>query len=67
MLLNGTSIVNMVENPATKVVLPHRFFATSALGAAADGELLPDHGITPFRVLDPLLWILNEKGVVPSA
>lgn len=67
MLLNGTVIVNMVENPANKVVLPHRFFATSALGDAADGELLPPHGITPFRVLDPLLWIFHEKGIIPSA
>lgn len=66
MLLNGTVIVNMIENPATKVVLPHRFFATSALGDAANGELLPPHGITPFRVLDPLMWILNQKGVIPS-
>ncbi len=66
MLLNGTVIVNMVENPANNVVLPHRFFATSALGDAADGELLPPHGITPFRVLDPLLWIFHEKGIVPA-
>lgn len=67
MLLNGTAIVNMIENPANRVVLPHRFFATSALGAAADGELLPPHGITPFRILDPLLWILHEKGAIPSS
>ena len=66
MLLNGTVIVNMVENPANGNILPHRFFTTSALGGAADGELLPPHGITPFRVLDPLLWIFHQKGIIPS-
>ena len=39
-------------------------FATSALGDAADGELLPPHGITLFRVLDPLLWIFHEEGII---
>ena len=66
MLLNGAAIVNMVENPASRVILSHSFFATSALGAAADGDLLPLHGITPFRVLDPLLWIMHKKGIIPS-
>ncbi len=66
MLLNGTVIVNMVENPANKTVLPHRFFATSALGDAANGQVLPPRGITPFRVLDPLLWIFHKKGIIPA-
>lgn len=35
-----------------------QFFAVSALGAAPNGETLHAGGIAPFRVLDPLKWIL---------
>lgn len=35
-----------------------RFFAVSALGASPNGETLHAGGIAPFRVLDPLKWIL---------
>ncbi|CAN5279320.1 hypothetical protein BH09ACT11_BH09ACT11_06610 [soil metagenome] len=36
-----------------------RYFAVSALGAAPDGDELDDSGIAPFRVLDPVKWILG--------
>jgi hypothetical protein len=35
-----------------------RYFAVSALGAPPRGEMLHAGGIAPFRVLDPLKWIL---------
>lgn len=41
----------------------YRFFATSALGAAPQGSHLHRSGIAPFRVLDPVLWSLAERGL----
>jgi hypothetical protein len=35
-----------------------RYFAVSALGAPPNGETLHAGGIAPFRVVDPLKWIL---------
>lgn len=41
----------------------YRFFATSALGAAPQGSHLHRSGIAPFRVLDPVLWQLADRGL----
>jgi hypothetical protein len=45
----------------------HRFFGVSALGrpptAAND---VASSGIQPYRVADPLLWLLSEFGAVPK-
>ncbi|MCD9153120.1 hypothetical protein [Aeromicrobium duanguangcaii] len=37
----------------------HRYFAVSALGAHPEGQSLNSAGIAPFRVLDPVKWILS--------
>lgn len=37
----------------------HQYFAVSALGAQPEGDAVPKAGIAPFRVLDPLRWILE--------
>ncbi|WP_448852107.1 TRAFAC clade GTPase domain-containing protein [Corynebacterium sp. 335C] len=63
--LRADDIVNTVENlyrddPGSEM---HRYFAVSALGAAPTGTHLHRNGIAPYRVLDPLLWIFNRKGV----
>lgn len=44
----------------------HRFFGISALGQppTTDNNVAAS-GIQPYRVADPLLWLLNEFGVVP--
>lgn len=63
-VLGGASIVNMVENPANQRRLNHRFFAVSALGGSTDANDVDDHGIRPFRILDPLLWECAERGIV---
>jgi len=45
----------------------HRFFGVSALGQppTADNDVSAS-GIQPYRVADPLLWLLSEFGAVPS-
>jgi hypothetical protein len=43
-----------------------RYFAVSALGAAPDyaAEVVDPGGVQPFRVEEPLLWLLREFGVI---
>ncbi len=43
-----------------------RYFAVSALGAAPDyaAEKIDAGGVQPFRVEEPLLWLLNGFGVI---
>lgn len=43
-----------------------RYFAVSALGAAPDyvAKTLAGGGVAPFRVEEPLLWLLHRLGVV---
>lgn len=40
------------------------FFGITALGAVPNGEELFNGKVNPRRVLDPLLWILAEKGYI---
>ncbi|MGV1004896.1 MAG: TRAFAC clade GTPase domain-containing protein [Candidatus Nanopelagicales bacterium] len=42
------------------------YFATSALGQHSLGEDLHPRGISPFRCVDPLKWILARAGILPS-
>ncbi len=41
-----------------------RYFATSSLGGQPHGSHLQRSGIAPFRVLDPLLWLLYDANVM---
>ncbi len=43
-----------------------RYFAVSALGAAPDyfAQVVDAGGVQPFRVEEPLLWLLNRFGVI---
>jgi hypothetical protein len=41
------------------------FFGVSATGSAQDGAKYPY--VVPWRVEDPLLWLLSELEVIPKA
>ncbi|MFE6867270.1 hypothetical protein ACFVFS_11965 [Kitasatospora sp. NPDC057692] len=44
----------------------YRYFGVSALGAGPTPDaLVAPTGIQPYRVTDPLLWLLSEFGAVP--
>ncbi|MDP9793128.1 hypothetical protein J2S43_001640 [Catenuloplanes nepalensis] len=45
-----------------------RYFAVSALGAEPDydNDVVDPRGVHPFRVDEPLLWLLSQFDVVPS-
>ena len=46
----------------------HRFFGVSALGGApTPDQRVAASGIQPYRVADPLLWLLSGFGAVPKA
>jgi len=62
--LGASNFVLSLEQGAGGKSIPHRFFAISALGASTEGESLSKYGISPFRILDPLKWILDARGVI---
>lgn len=53
-------------NLARQTFQDRRWFAVSALGHQP-GDSLGDAGITPFRCLDPIKWILKENGVLRAS
>nr|WP_276617681.1 SAV_2336 N-terminal domain-related protein [Streptomyces coryli] len=59
--LEGTAIDRLMENTYSRF----RYFGVSALGAAPAGARVAATGIQPYRVADPLLWLLSEFGSVP--
>jgi len=62
--LDAGPMLRNLENPYTRVPFTHRFFAVSALGESPRGAKLHANGITPFRCLDPVRWVLAEQGVL---
>ncbi|MEV6109595.1 hypothetical protein AB0M28_33545 [Streptomyces sp. NPDC051940] len=58
----GVTIDRMLENTYTD----YRYFGVSALGAGPTRDArVAATGIQPYRVADPLLWLLSEFGAVP--
>ncbi|WP_381562117.1 hypothetical protein [Streptomyces eurythermus] len=61
---DGVPIDQALENTFAR----YRYFGVSALGRSATPEArVADTGIQPYRVADPLLWLLSEFGAVPRA
>lgn len=52
------------SNPTTGGYYQSRFFAVSALGSAPQGNRVGSSGISPFRCMDPVRWVLTHKGVL---
>ncbi|NCL74817.1 hypothetical protein AIIKEEIJ_02263 [Rhodococcus sp. YH1] len=61
--LEARSMVMAVDQPHTGASLHSRFFAVSALGESPVGDRLHHSGISPFRCLDPVRWVLAQRGV----
>ncbi|MCB5164117.1 hypothetical protein LG634_04610 [Streptomyces bambusae] len=59
---DGMAIDRILDNNFAR----HRYFGVSALGhgPTPDARVAPT-GIQPYRVADPLLWLLSETGSVP--
>lgn len=50
------------KNPITgQRYQPQRFFAVSALGESPEGDRLHANGISPFRCLDPVDWLMSGQ------
>jgi hypothetical protein len=54
-----------VYNTVARRFMQHSFFAVSATGCASDTNTRRYRYIAPWRVEDPLLWLLAEMGVIP--
>lgn len=52
------------SNPATGGYYDSRFFAVSALGSSPQGNRVGASGISPFRCVDPVRWVLARKQVL---
>ncbi|MGW2272962.1 TRAFAC clade GTPase domain-containing protein [Streptomyces yangpuensis] len=61
---DGVPIDHLLSNHYSR----YRYFGVSALGRnpTPDARVAPT-GIQPYRVADPLLWLLSEFGSVPKA
>lgn len=62
--LEAGPLLTGMQNQVTGRHYDHRFFAVSALGETPEGDKLHRSGITPFRVLDPLRWVLADADVL---
>lgn len=60
----AVNVVNAIANPARGKPYNARFFVTSALGAAPEGDKQDRRGIAPFRCLDPIFWVLADTKVM---
>ncbi|MEU3663688.1 hypothetical protein AB0E77_28685 [Streptomyces sp. NPDC032940] len=61
---DGVQIDQLLDNHYTR----YRYFGVSALGRNPTPEArVAPTGIQPYRVADPLLWLLSEFGSVPKA
>lgn len=58
-LLGETKLLAALAN-APGGAPEHQLFAVSAMGAAPEAARPNPRGITPFRVLDPIAWILEK-------
>ncbi|MFJ2645486.1 hypothetical protein ACIO1C_01905 [Streptomyces sp. NPDC087420] len=60
---DGVPIDQILENSYAR----HRYFGVSALGRSPTGDArVAATGIQPYRVADPLLWLLKESGALPA-
>lgn len=57
---------NHVYTTVTSHFARHAFFGVSATGCAPDPSTQRFRHVSPWRVEDPLLWLLAELGVIPS-
>lgn len=61
---DGVPLDQILENTYAR----YRYFGVSALGASPTSEArVAPTGIQPYRVTDPLLWLLSEFGSLPKS
>ena len=44
----------------------YKLFAVSSLGSTPERSGFVPETLYPHRVLDPILWLLNDKGIINS-
>lgn len=68
---NMRAYISQWAGSGLDIFLQHNFenysyFGLSALGSQPDAQGRLPSGVAPFRVEDPLLWILYQLGIVPG-
>jgi hypothetical protein len=54
----------MIDRYLSQNYTDYAFFALSALGGMPDADRVGPGGIRPYRVEDPLLWLLYRFGML---
>lgn len=62
--LDASPLLHAPVSPITNRYFDSRFFAVSALGDSPQGNELNASGISPFRCMDPVRWVLYDKQVL---
>jgi hypothetical protein len=62
--LGAGDFMTRLESTPNGLELDRRFFAVSVLGESPDGASISKLGISPFRILDPIKWLLHTKGIL---
>ncbi|MFT4125851.1 MAG: hypothetical protein QM662_06435 [Gordonia sp. (in: high G+C Gram-positive bacteria)] len=62
--LRAGPLLLSLTNPVTGRQYRSRFFAVSALGESPEGERLHRNGISPFRCMDPIRWVLADRNIL---
>ena len=62
--LGADNFVFSLQNAQGGRPLQHRFFAVSVLGESPDGDAVSKYGISPYRIVDPIKWLLHSKGII---
>jgi hypothetical protein len=60
--LGADGIVSTVGNLSSV----NRFFTVSSLGQHSVGDEIHPSGISPFRCLDPVKWLMDRNGALPA-
>jgi hypothetical protein len=60
-LFDASSLIYAIQNQRSDTADHFALFAVSSLGEPVIGKQVSSRGITPFRILDPILWLLSYR------
>jgi hypothetical protein len=64
MLLRANALINAVERSPRGSSIQSAYFALSALGHPPTAQGVSPYGIAPYRVLDPILWMMRDARLI---
>lgn len=62
--LYAKRLLSLIQQDVEPHNMPVRFFVNSSLGSEPQGSHLQRTGIAPFRVVDPIMWLLYDANIL---